>query len=282
MKPIGDKIWVTKNSGEHDYFKEEKLRNSLEKAKADKGEINRIISEIKKMIYPGIPTKEIYKKAFAMLRKSSRPTAARYRLKKAIMQLGPSGFPFEKYIAEILKYEGYKVQVGEIVKGHCVQHEIDVIAEKDNKHFMIECKFHSDSIRKCNVKIPLYIQSRFLDVEKQWKEKSGHTTKFHQGWVATNTRFTADAIQYGSCMGLYLLGWNYPKVGSLKERIDASGLHPITCLTTLTGKEKQRLLEQMTVLCKDLHQDENKLLEIGLSEARVKEVMKEAKALCEI
>jgi hypothetical protein len=185
-------------------------------------------------------------------------------------------------VAEILKYEGFNVKVGQIVKGHCVQHEVDVIAEKDNQHFMIECKFHSDSSRNCNVKIPLYIQSRFLDIEKQWKKKTGHDTKFHQGWVATNTRFTTDAIQYGTCIGLYLLGWNHPKKGSLKERIDASGLHPVTCLTTLTKREKQLLLEKMIVLCKDISKDEKILLSIGLQETRIKKVLAEAKALCEI
>ena len=60
-------------------------------------------------------------------------------------------------------------------------HEVDVIAEKDNQHFMIECKFHNDSSRNCNVKIPLYTQSRFLDILKRWEKMPGHTAKFHQG-----------------------------------------------------------------------------------------------------
>src|SRR5690606_6702976 len=149
-----------------------------------------------------------------------------------------SGYPFEKYVGEILKHEGYKTRVGQIVQGHCVQHEVDVIASKDDQHFMVECKFHSDQVRKCDVKIPLYIHSRFLDVEKAWEQRPGHGHKFHQGWVMTNPRFTTDATQYGTCAGLNLVSWDFPKKGSLRERIDGSGLHPITCLTTLTKKEK--------------------------------------------
>ncbi|MDF1696970.1 MAG: restriction endonuclease [Saprospiraceae bacterium] len=275
------KVNIIKANGETAIFDVEKLIASLKKAGASDNVALNISDQIEQLLYENISTKEIYKTAFSKLKKIARPIAARYKLKKAIMQLGPSGFPFEKYIAEILKHQGYEVEVGQIVIGHCVQHEIDVIAQKGNQHFMVECKFHSDSTRYCNVKIPLYIQSRFLDVEKKWKLKPGHGKKFHQGWIATNTRFTSDAMQYGNCMGLYLLGWNHPQNGSLKERIDMSGLHPLTCLTTLSRQEKQKLLNKMVVLCKDLNSDKSLLQSIGMSESRIKKVMDESKALCE-
>jgi uncharacterized protein YqgQ len=274
MKSKPGNILITKSSGEQVKFSRKKLNKSLARAGAGKEDIRMIISEIEKLLYTGMHTKNIYKKAFALLRKRSRPMAARYKLKSAIMQLGPSGFPFERYIAEILKSEGYKVKVGQIIKGNCIQHEIDVIAEKDGQRFMIECKFHNENNRICDVKIPLYIQSRFLDVEK-----SGLKTKFHQGWIATNTRFSADAIQYGTCVGLYLLSWNYPSKNSLKERIDSSGVYPITCLTTLTGREKKALLDNMVVLAKDLCFDKKILSYIGISEVRINKIVAEAKGL---
>ena len=174
------------------------------------------------------------------------------------------------------------MKTGQIVLGQCVSHEIDVIAKKENLHFMIECKFHSKPRFKCNVKIPLYIHSRFLDVEKQWQKKSGHDSKFHQAWVVTNTQFTTDAIQYGNCAGMYLLSWNYPKNESLRERIDAAGLHPITCLTTLTKSEKQNLLYKLIVLCKEICYNPTMLAGIGISEKRIPKIIREAKALCEL
>ena len=81
---------------------------------------------------------------------------------------------------------------------------------------------------------------------------------------------------------MYLLGWNHPQKGSLKERIDALGLHPVTCLTTLTKREKQLLLEKMIALCKDIYEDEKILLSIGLQEMRIKKAMAEAKVLCKV
>jgi hypothetical protein len=196
------------------------------------------------------------------------------------MELGPTGFPFEKFVGKILDYEGFKTQVGVIVQGHCVQHEVDVVAHKDNKHYMIECKYHSSQGRFCNVKIPLYINSRFLDVEKQWEKQKGHKTKFHQGWVYTNTRFTTDAVQYGNCAGLGLVSWDYPKGKSLKDRIDKSGLHPLTSLTTLTRAEKSKLLGRDIVLCKELYENQFLLEIVGINKSRHKKILEDSQSLC--
>jgi hypothetical protein len=274
-------IFITKATGETVPFSAEKLRQSLRRAGAGEEVMDSIEKEIGQRLYPGITTREIYRRAFSMLRKASAHLAAKYKLKKALQELGPSGYPFEKYVGEILKHEGYKTRVGQIVQGHCVQHEVDVIASKDDQHFMVECKFHSEQVRKCDVKIPLYIHSRFLDVEKAWEQRPGHGHKFHQGWVVTNTRFTTDATQYGTCAGLNLVSWDFPKKGSLRERIDGSGLHPVTCLTTLTKKEKQLLLDKGIVLCQELCQNEKLLKEIGVQPARENKVMEEAKLVCE-
>jgi hypothetical protein len=271
---------ITKASGEKVPFSIEKLHHSLERSGANNETINAVIKEVESQLYEAIPTKQIYKIAFDLLKKASKPFAAKYKLKEAIMELGPSGFPFEKYFSEILNYQGFKVKVGEIVKGHCVNHEIDVIAEKDEKHFMIECKYHNTRGVFCDVKIPLYIQARFKDVEEEWKAIPGHSRKFHQGWVVTNTRFSGDAIQYGLCAGLHLVGWDFPNDGSLRGQIDASGLYPITCLTSITKKEKQSLLDKQIVLCKELCDNHQLLLEAGVSSNRMDTVLKEVNTLC--
>lgn len=279
MQTTQAEIHVTKNSGVLAPFSVAKLRHSLERSGAKKGEVNYIICEVKKMLYPGISTKKIYKKAFSLLRKASRPAAAKYKLKKAIFELGPSGFPFERYVAAVLNSEGYRVKVGQILQGHCIKHEVDIIAENKEELLTIECKFHSESRRNSDVKVPLYFQSRFLDLEKQRAKSVEAGDKFHQGWIVTNTRFSGDAEQFATCSGLYLLSWNFPEKGNLKERIDASGVHPITCLTTLTRKEKGLLLKKSVVLAKELCDNDKLLRSVGVSQARIKKVMSEAKGL---
>ncbi len=273
-------ISITKMSGEKDEFDESKLKSSLERSGASDETIFYITRNIKNILFDGISTKEIYKKAFQLLRKSSRPTAAKYKLKKAILELGPTGYPFERFIGEVLKYQGFDVEVGIIVKGHCVNHEIDVIAIKDNKHYIIECKFHSDQARKCDVKIPLYIKSRFDDVEKERRKKPENNGKIHKGWIFTNTRFTTDAFQYGNCSGLGLVSWDSPHGNSLKEQIDKAGLYPITSLTTLNRKEKQMILEQDIVLCITLNRNPDLLNKVGIKHSKHKSILKESRELC--
>jgi hypothetical protein len=273
-------ILVTKASGEMTPFHERKLRASLMRSGADDNQINEVLSEISSQLHHGISTKKIYRMAFNLLKNSSKSFAARYHLKQAIMELGPSGYPFEKFVGEILSQQGYAVQIGQLVRGKCVTHEVDAIALTDHEHFMIECKYHNRRGTICDVKIPLYIQSRFKDVESEWLKIPGHEHRAHQGWVVTNTKFSGDAIQYGNCVGLKLLGWDYPAKGSLKDLIDEFGLYPITCLTTLTRAEKQQLLDRKIVLCREICSDSKLLSSLGMNEIKIKKVMNEGQDLC--
>lgn len=273
-------ILVTKASGETAPFVEDKLRKSLIRSGANDKQIDEILNEVSGQLYQGISTKKIYRLAFNKLKDHSKHLAARYNLKHGIMELGPSGYPFERFIGEILKHQGYTVKVGEIIKGKCITHEVDVIASAGHHHFMIECKYHNLQGIVCDVKIPLYIQSRFKDVEAEWVKIPQHETKIHQGWVVTNTKFSSDAIQYGNCAGLKLLGWDYPIKHSLKDIIDDLGLYPITCLTTLTRAEKQKLLDMKIVLCTEICANEKLLYDIEMNETKVKKVIEEGQQLC--
>jgi len=277
-----EQIYVTKMSGEKALFDEQKLRNSLRRSKANENIIDRVIEKVKTELKDSISTKEIYRMAFAELRKNASHSAARYKLKQSILELGPTGFPFEEYISELLNYKNYQTQVGHILQGHCVKHEIDIIAERENRLILIECKFHSDQGRFCDVKVPLYIQSRFKDVELELKKKAIHHHTEFTGGLVTNTRFSADALAYGRCMGMYLLSWDYPAEKSLKSLIDQSGLHPLTSLLTLSKVEKQQLLDRRIILCKNLIGREKVLKELQISDVRVKRILSEVAELCDL
>jgi hypothetical protein len=281
VKQVPEHTLVTKASGELHPFSEEKLLRSLMRSGAEQPVAEEIIQTLKPRIFPGVPTHKIYTWAFALLRSRSRPLAAKYQLKTAIMQLGPSGFPFEKYVAAVLSHQGYRTQVGTIVPGKCVDHEIDVIAEKDGRHFMIECKYHNHRGIFTEVKVPLYIQARFKDVEIPRVKLPGSVAKFDQGWVVTNTRFSADALKYGMCAGLKLIGWDHPNGESLRSQVDRLNLYPVTCLTTLSAREKRALLERKIVLCKEIGENANVLRQIGIKEVKMRSVLDEARQLCE-
>jgi Holliday junction resolvase len=271
------KINIIKASGTQEPFSSEKLKHSLSKSGANEATIENILIEIESKLYDGISTKKIYQAAFNMLKRGTRSNAGRYNLKRAIMALGPSGFPFEKYIAAIFEWQGYKVQTQLFLQGACVTHEIDVLAENETEHLLIECKYHNSVGIVSDVKIPLYIHSRYKDVLKNWAKT--HTTKPLNCCVVTNTKFSSDAVKYGACIGLRLLGWDYPNKKSLSSLIDKSGLYPITCLTTLTNKEKEIILENGIVLCTALLQHKNVLHLSGISQSRIDSIIAEARTL---
>jgi Holliday junction resolvase-like predicted endonuclease len=273
-------IDIIKSSGEKTKFSMDKLRNSLKHSGADHSLVEQIVDKVRDELYEGITTNEIYNRAFALLKKKKSVFASKYKLKKAIYELGPTGFPFERFVAAILEYSGYTTRTDEIMNGICVTHEIDVVAEKNGTVIIIECKFHGEEGRNCNVKIPLYIHSRHNDVKAHWETKKKETNKLDIGWVATNTRFTNDAIQYGKCAGLYLLCWDYPINDGLKDRIDRLGLYPITVSTLLTNREKQFLLSRDVVLCRQLWKDKFFLDHLGISKARKDKILIEIEQLC--
>lgn len=274
-------IFVTKSSGLQVEFDRSKLRLSLQKSKATTEAIEIILKEIDQLLYDGISTKEIYKKAFQLLKRKQNDSAARYKLKNALLELGPTGFPFEKYIGELFRFQGYEVEIGKKIQGACVPHEVDVVAKKNGVTTVVECKFHSDPNRSSDIKVPLYIYSRFADILEGWDKNDNTNMDFFTGKIYTNTRFTSDAIQYATCKGMELVGWDYPAKGSLKERIDISGLYPITCLTKLTMDEKQRLLDSDIVLVKSLYQREDLLRKIGITnDKRIHQILREAAEIC--
>ncbi|HCO85907.1 MAG TPA: ATPase, partial [Arenibacter sp.] len=179
-----------------------------------------------------------------------------------------------------LEYSGYHTSVDQIMNGICVTHEIDVVAEKNGTVTVIECKFHSEEGRNCNVKIPLYIHSRYNDVKGHWATKKNEHRELDKGWVVTNTRFTSDASTYGKCAGLYLLSWDLPLNDGLKDRIDRLGLYPITVSTLLSNREKQFLLSRDVVLCRQLWKDKFFLDHLGISSTRKEKILNEIKQLC--
>jgi Holliday junction resolvase-like predicted endonuclease len=275
-----DQLVVTKASGEKVLFSVGKLRLSLRKSGADERQVEEVLRQLEPKLFEGISTKKIYRFAFGILKKLSNAVAARYSLKQGIMQLGPSGFPFEKFVAELLRAQGYTTEIGVFVEGHCVRHEIDVIAVKDGKRAMIECKYHNLHRNKSDVKIPMYIHSRFKDVEKVWPSEHEFEIRFHAVWVMTNTRFTDDAIRYASCMQMKLIGWDYPSKGGIKDLVDSYHLYPLTCLTTLTQSEKQKLLDMRIVLSSELLHQEALLHRVGVRDKRLQLVLQEVTNLC--
>ena len=277
---MNKKINIIKESGDTAPFIRAKVEKSLMRSGAYPALARQIALEVEKNLVSGTKTQDIYNLAYKILkRENARPIAARYSLKKAITALGPTGFPFERFIGEIFNRKGFNVQVGVVVKGKCVNHEVDVVAKNDEKHYFMECKFHADQARSTDVKVALYVHSRFRDIlEKMDDKKLCH--KIHKAWVITNTRLSQDAIAYGECNGMKMIGWNYPKGRGVEVLIEETGLHPLTCLTTINDNEKRMLLDNNVVLVQDLPEKIYLLKNLGIKDKNLENLLKEAKDIC--
>ncbi len=271
-------FYITKRSGEQELFNIKKFRASLARAGAPPEIIDTISQDIEQHTELH-STQDIYSYALQKLKKLRKPSAARYSLKRALAELGPAGFPFERYIAELYNQMGYEVANDQIAKGFCVEHEIDVIARKDDRVLLIECKFHTVLSLKSDLKIALYVQARHADIEKQWQQTPYQGKEVRESWVVTNTKFTSVVLRYATCAGLKLLGWNYPEHKPLPDLINEIGLHPITALTTLKRRQKLELVKEGLVLCKDIKKYVGAMRHIGMTPMQIDLAIEEAEAL---
>lgn len=266
-------ITVLKANGKKEPFDEEKLINTIIRAKIPQNIREQVLLHVKSKLYDGMPTGEIYNHILEFLGTSEHPfTRARYSLKAAIMMLGPTGYPFEDFIARILQVQGYDTTVRQILNGKCITHEIDVIAKKDNKTIMIEAKFHNHVGIRSEVHVALYTHARFLDV----KERNA----LDDAWLVTNTKTTTEANTYAQCVGLKVISWSYPENGSLRDLIEKSRLHPLTMLTTLPNIHKETLLNEHIVLCKDIHENPEVLDRLSLTNEEKEKTLAESAFIC--
>jgi hypothetical protein len=262
---------VIKASGRKEKFRPNKIYQSLKRAGASNQIAKKVSNEIKENAYNNIPTEKILNLALQEL-KNYPNACAKYNLKHSIMQLGPAGYPFEKYFAAILEAHGFKVEVGKIVKGKYINHEIDVSAVKD-KRYLVEAKFHNHQGIHTGAKTALYIYARFLDLKKH----------YDQPWIVTNTRISPDVIKYSRGVNMKVTAWSYPHKENLQQLIESKQLYPITILRSVKGKTKDRLSHVRIVIAKDLLKLNHSQIKhkTGLSDKIINNMLNEVKQICE-
>lgn len=266
-------INVLKADGKLEEFSEDKLKDSIKRAGIPPQIQDQVLEHVKSKLYENIPTSEIYKHIEEFFGKTDDHfSSSRYSLKRAIMELGPTGFPFEMYVSKILEAQGYKVETNQVILGKCVNHEVDVIATKDNEKIMVECKFHNKVGIKSDLHVALYTKARFDDL----KEKHGFT----KAMLVTNTKITVDALAYADCEGVETLAWSYPQNDGIRDVVENLKLYPVTQLSFLNLTQKQELLSKNVVLISQICKDTNLLNQISIPEEKRDDVIKQAQLVC--
>ena len=272
---------IIKASGESEEFRIEKLVDSLVRSGAQSDAAYDIARKVEKQITPFSHTNHIFRLAKRLLKQYNHASGMRYTLKRAISALGPSGYPFEKYFARILAYYGYSVELNRIIDGYCVKHEVDILASKGKEKSVIECKYHIDSGKPADIKVALYIHSRFQDIRKAYESnKGGEIIK--QGWLVTNTRCTTDAIKYAECMGLKIVSWRYPEKEGLESMIEDKKLYPVTILSSARKSSLNALFSNDIILAQEIAEMDEETFKkrSGIDEDTARALKKEADKLC--
>jgi len=261
---------VIKASGLGEKFSSQKIYNTILEAGGSAKLARGIVDVVKRRYHEDITTQEILEIILYEL-KSFPDIRARYDLKRAIMALGPSGFPFEQFFGDVLKYYGYETKVGNFIKGKIITHEVDIIAKKE-KSYMIECKYHNELGKSTNLHPALYTYARFLDLRD----------KPDMPWLVTNTKCSQDARDYARGVGLKITSWNFPKNKSLQKFIELKKLYPITILKSINEETKEKLFMAKIVIAKNIlnFSAEDLMKKTNLSEREIKKIIEEVKIVC--
>ena len=240
--------------GEEELFSLEKIYQSAKRAGASSSLASKIVESVRQSAYPGIKTSKIFEMVRKMLHKEDFQTSIKFSLKKAIKKLGPTGFPFEKYIGAIFEDLGYQVKLNQHPQGLCISYEIDFIAQKEKTLYIGECKYRNlpkeESIHST---IALANYARFMDLKDGKFLNQKKFANFEiKSILVTNARFSLDAINFSHCRGVELLGWRYPKNRGLEYFIESKNLYPITILPSLNSHLAHIFVSKDMMLVKDL------------------------------
>lgn len=246
-------MMVKKASGALEPYSRGKLLRSCVKAGLNPIQARQVASQVERNLYDGVETREIYRLMVDAIKKLNPATASKYTLKQAIMSLGPTGFPFETYVCRILEAYGYRARLRTKIKGRCVEHEVDVLAEKQSLtrvRIMVECKYHNAPGVYTGLKETMYTYARFLDLQEGCR--LGLCEPIHQAWLVSNTKCSEEAKAYAKCQGLTIIAWKYPPDGGLEKMVQRKKLYPITILGDLSPEQLERLSENHVMLTEDL------------------------------
>jgi Holliday junction resolvase-like predicted endonuclease len=270
---------VVKATGQKEPYSTEKLCSSMKSAGAPEVLAKNVCGLIERKLSPGVSTSEIFRRAFRYLVKEDIRLGARYSLRRAVAGLGPAGFLFEQYVEAILQSHGYQTKRGVFVQGHCVEHEIDIMATKGKHHHLVEVKYKNVSGLKTHIDVVMYADARLIDIAQKHDDEGEDLD--HAMWVVTNTKFSSKAIQYGKCRRMKLVGWNYPSRGGLEELIISKKVYPITVLPSVSRFEREQFAEKGMILAQDIlpYSPSDLMHKLGIPPQIAEKIVSEAQGL---
>ncbi|HLC84268.1 MAG TPA: restriction endonuclease [Candidatus Nanoarchaeia archaeon] len=217
---------VIKRNGEYQPFKLDKIIRTCLRTGLSQRDAERIALRVEQSFGETIKAKELYEKVLAEIEGISQTACARYQLKESIAKIDPE--VFEHYVMKVLEANGYECIWNRIIWGACIEHQVDILAEKDKVTWLVECKHHVRDVRDTGLGEVLQVWARLTDIKDGIKLKK-NDIKNPWAWMITNTKFSAHAIKYALAKQLRLSGWGSSEL-SFQRLIESVHCYPTTIL----------------------------------------------------
>ena len=228
-----------------------------------------IAEEIETRIYDGIETKKILQMIFKRLRKHKPAIRNQIDLRKALSLLNPAP-DFERFIQLLLSEHNYEVTPNQIIRGRCVEHEVDAVARKNGETCIVEVKHHYKYHTPTSLDVSRISRAVFEDVTEGYK-LGLNNLKIDYALIVCNTKLSEQAKRYADCRGIRHIGWSSPPNHDLQTMIEEKKLYPITFLKGLNAETRNKLAHNGVILLKQLTEKTPKELrkQTGISKEKL-------------
>jgi hypothetical protein len=271
-------IYVTKADGSKRLFDKEKVIKTCLRMGANRSIAEKVAEKVEERLYNGIPTDKILQMIFRLLRKYKPTIRHLIDLRKGLSLMN-SKPEFERFVRILLSENGYEVTSNQIIRGKCVEHEVDGIARKDGETYIVEAKHHSNYHTPTGLDESRIARAVLEDVTEGF-ELGLNNLKIDRAMIVTNTRFSEHAQHYGKCRDIEQIGWSSPQDRGLQVLIEKNKLHPLTCLKGLGKGTKRKLASAGILLMKQLvEEDPDRLAgRIGVSKKNLENIIDKARS----
>jgi len=243
-------FYVAKADGSRQLFDREKVAKTCLRMGLNRRIAYEVADEVEARIYDGIPTSQVLKLIFRLLRKRT-PTIRHFLDLRKGLSLMVSKPESEKFVQILLVHQGFEVSPNRVIIGKCVGHEIDAIARKNGITYFVEAKHHSNYHTPTGLDESRIARAVLEDVTEGFALGKSDV-KIDRAMIVTNTRYSEHANRYGKCRDILQIGWSSPKMLALQNIIEEKKLYPLSCIKGLNSEIKMKLVISGIVLMKQL------------------------------
>lgn len=272
-------IFVRKVDGTKQLFDRRKVIRTCMRMGASREIAEAIVKKIELKIHDSIETRKILQMIFRFLSKYKSAIKYQIDLRRALSLMKPKP-DFERFIQILLSEHGYKVTPNQIIRGKCVEHEVDAIAIKDGVTYIVEVKRHFNYHMPTGLDVSRIARAVLEDITEGFK-LGLNKIKIDKAMIVCNTKLSGHARRYAECRGIHHIGWSSPQDGNLQTLIEKRKLYPITYLKGLTNSTREKLSSAGIILLKDLISIKpNKLnKDTGISKETLEQIIKKARMI---